>query len=402
MNDLRGHAAGDKLLVSIAQRLRPLLQDDRFVLSRFSGGTFALLAEYRAEDCPDCAWTCAERVRGAMREPFQSGLDAPVAITVSIGWTDLVPGHGSAESVLKEAELAMYGAKSAGRDQACHFEPAMQVELANHEALLQDLRRAIEDQTLELHLQAQADRRGEVVGAEALLRWTRPGGEQVPPDVFIPIAEENGMILPLGDWALRRACAHLVGWAARPCMRDLCLAVNVSARQFAQAGFVDSVREALSITGADAARLKLEITESAVLVDLNEAAAKLAQLRAMGVRVSLDDFGTGYSSLAYLTRLPLDQLKIDRSFVDRLPEDTNDAMVAQTIIGMGRGLGLEVIAEGVETDAQRNFLMAQGCDAFQGYLISKPLPHPAFEAMLAARAGWAAAENVEVRQYANA
>ncbi|HKZ12122.1 MAG TPA: EAL domain-containing protein [Rhodanobacteraceae bacterium] len=384
VNDLRGHAAGDALLALIAQRLRHL-QDDRFMLSRFSGGTFALLADCGADQpsaTPKQAWVWAERLRQALREPFQLGGDTPVTISISIGWTELVPGHGTPESVLKEAELAMYRAKAAGRDQVCRFEPAMHAELVHHEELVQDLRRAIIDETFDLHLQAQVDRAGQVIGAEALLRWMRPSGERVPPDVFIPIAEDNGLIFPLGDWVLRRACAYLVAWSAQASLRDLSLAVNVSARQFAQAGFVDSVRGALSTTGAVASRLKLEITETAVLEDFHETAAKLAELRAIGVKVSLDDFGTGYSSLAYLTRLPLDQLKIDRSFVDRLTEDRNDAMVAQTIIGMGRGLGLDVIAEGVETEAQRNFLMAQGCDAFQGYLIARPVPREAFEALL--------------------
>ncbi len=384
VNDLRGHAAGDALLGLIAQRLRHM-QDDRYVLSRFSGGTFALLAGCGGDQpgvAPKQAWASAERVRQALREPFQLGGDTPVTITISIGWTELVPGHGTPESVLKEAELAMYRAKAAGRDQVCRFQPAMHAELVHHEALVQDLRRAIGDETFDLHLQAQVDRGGEVIGAEALLRWTRPSGERVPPDVFIPIAEDNGLIFPLGDWVLRRACAWLVAWSSQPSLCDLSLAVNVSARQFAQAGFVDSVRGALSATGAVASRLKLEITETAVLEDFHETAAKLAELRALGVKVSLDDFGTGYSSLAYLTRLPLDQLKIDRSFVDRLPEDRNDAMVAQTIIGMGRGLGLDVIAEGVETEAQRKFLMAQGCDAFQGFLVARPMPREAFEAML--------------------
>ncbi|HEY9111798.1 MAG TPA: EAL domain-containing protein [Rhodanobacteraceae bacterium] len=388
VNDLRGHAAGDSLIALIAQRLRHL-QDERCVLSRFSGGTFALLAGCDARQSaarPGHAWACAERLRRALREPFQLGGDTPVTITVSTGWTELVPGHGTPESVLKEAELAMYGAKSAGRDRTCQFEPAMQVELARHEALVHDLRHAIAEKTLDLHLQAQVDRQGEVIGAEVLVRWTRPSGEPVPPDVFIPIAEDNGLIFPLGDWILRRTCGYLVAWSAQPALRDVALAVNVSARQFAQPDFVASVRGALAATGADPSKLKLEITETAMLADLHETAAKLAELRAVGVKVSLDDFGTGYSSLAYLTRLPLDQLKIDRSFVDRLPDDRNDALVAQTIIGMGRGLGLEVIAEGVETEAQRSLLMALGCDAFQGYLLARPMPRGAFEAMLGDRA----------------
>ena len=384
VNDLRGHAAGDRLLALMAQRLRKLLDED-CLLSRFSGGTFALLLPCRAAD-PHARSAqvrdCAEQVREALRVPFQLDDDVPVGMTVSIGWTELVPGSDSPESVLKQAELAMYGAKAGGRDQLRHYEPAMQDELVRREALVNDLRRAIADETLDLHLQAQVDRYGRVVGAEMLLRWTRPGGEQVSPEHFIPVAEENGLILPLGDWVLRQACAQLVAWSARPSSRMLVLAINVSARQFAQPDFVDDVCQSLAASGADPARLMLEITETAILGDLAEAAAKLARLRAQGIRISLDDFGTGYSSLAYLSRLPLDQLKIDHAFVARLPEDANDAMVAQTIIGMGRGLGLEVVAEGVETVAQRDFLMREGCDGFQGYLISRPMPPALFELML--------------------
>jgi EAL domain-containing protein (putative c-di-GMP-specific phosphodiesterase class I) len=203
--------------------------------------------------------------------------------------------------------------------------------------------------------------------------------------VFIRFAEENGLILPLGDWVLQRACQRLAHWAGQPLTRELALAINVSAKQFAQPGFVGDVRRALERSGADPARLKLEITETAILGDIEEITAKLHELRDLGIRISLDDFGTGYSSLSYLSRLPLDQLKIDRSFVSRLPEDGNDATVAQTIIGMGRGLNLEVIAEGVETEEQRAFLQQHGCDAFKGYLIARPLPLAEFEAMLRSR-----------------
>lgn len=388
VNDLRGHAIGDRLLMLVANRLRHLL-GEQHVLSRFNGGTFALLTGSRADNegtQSQQACACAERMRLALHEPFYLGDSSPLTITVSIGWTGLAPGQGSPESVLREAELAMYAAKSAGRDQIRRFQPIMQADLVQHETLVHDLRRAIADQALDLHLQAQVNRRGGIVGAEALLRWTRRNGESVPPDLFIRVAEENGLILPLGEWVLRRACTQLAAWSARAHTRELSLAVNVSARQFAQPEFVEGVREMLAATGAAPVRLKLEITETTILDDLADTAAKLAELRALGIRVSLDDFGTGYSSLAYLARLPLDQLKIDQSFVARLPEDVNDAMVAQSIVGMARGLGLEVIAEGVETDAQWNFLMDQGCDAFQGYLFARPMPCAAFEAMLEDRA----------------
>jgi diguanylate cyclase (GGDEF)-like protein/PAS domain S-box-containing protein len=383
VNDLHGHAVGDRVLVQVAQRLRQM-QESGWVPSRFSGDAFVLLLPIHGEDAaarPQRARDGAQQACALLREPFPLGDGPPVALTASVGWTELVPGEGSPEAVLKEAELAMYGAKAAGRDQVRWFEPAMQAALERHEALAQDLRRAIAEDALELHYQAQVDRRGRHVGAEALLRWTRADGEQVSPAEFIPIAEESGLILPLGDWVLRRACAQLTAWAGQGRLGGLSLAVNVSARQFAQPGFVDGVREALAATGATPERLKLEITESVVMGDLEEAAFKLSRLRELGIRISLDDFGTGYSSLSYLSCLPLDQLKIDQSFVRHLTEDATDAMVAQTVIAMGRGLGLEVIAEGVETAGQHAFLLAQGCDAFQGYLFARPLSLAAFEAL---------------------
>ena len=383
VNDLRGHATGDHLLTLVAQRWRRVT-DGSSVLARFGGGTFALVVPCGQDSRTERtvrARECAERMRQALHEPFRVAGDTPVTITASIGWTELVAGHDTPESVLREAELAMYGAKAAGRDQVHHFEPEMLAELAQREGLVQDLRDAIAENAMSLDLQAQTDRWGRVVGAEALLRWNRRG-TPVSPCVFIPIAEESGLILPLGEWVLQRACELLVAWSARPATQALSLAINVSARQFAQPRFVEGVRQVLAATGADPARLKFEITETTILDDLAEAAVKLTALRAQGIRISLDDFGTGYSSLTYLSRLPLDQLKIDQSFVACLPEDTNGAMVAQTIIGMGRGLGLEVIAEGVETMAQRQFLMTQGCDAFQGYLIGRPMPPAEFEAML--------------------
>ena len=386
VNDLRGHATGDRLLAFIAQRLRALLGEND-VLGRFSGGTFAVLLPCKAhqpEPCDTFAPRFAERVREALREPFWLGSTAPISITVSIGWTKLHPHQGTADAAFKEVELAMYAAKTAGRDKVQRFDPSMLTSLEHQEALASELLSAVAGDIggLDLHMQLQIDRAGHAVGAEALLRFTRPDGSRVPPDVFIPMAEQSGLILPLGDWVLQRACERLVQWSGNVLTRELSLAVNVSARQFAQPGFVDDVQHALAHSGANPARLKLEITETAIIGDLDEIAAKLRQLREMGIRISLDDFGTGYSSLAYLSRLPLDQLKIDRSFISRLPEEGNDATVSQTIIGMGRGLGLEVIAEGVETEAQRDFLAMHGCDAFQGYLFARPLPLAEFETLL--------------------
>lgn len=387
INDLRGHAAGDRLLVLVTQRLRGVV-DERCFLSRFGGGTFALLATCGAGDRPvwmEQAQRIAEHLCEVLREPFDLGGEIPAAITASIGWTALIPGQSPPESVLKEAELAMYAAKADGRDRVRRFELGMQAELVRHEELIHELRGAIDGEALDLHLQAQVDREGTVVGAEALVRWTRRCGESVSPALFIPLAENNGLIVQLGDWVLRRACRELVAWATRPRARGLSLAVNVSARQFALPDYVDRVRAILAETGANPAQLKLEITESAVLNDLADAAVKLRELRTLGIRASLDDFGIGYSSLTYLARLPLDQLKIDQSFVARLPDDSSDAIVAHSIVRLGRGLGLEVIAEGVETGAQWQFLMEQGCDAFQGYLFGRPMPCAEFNAKLEER-----------------
>lgn len=391
VNDLRGHAAGDRLLGMIAQRLRPLL-DEPAVLCRFRGGTFALLVPCDPLDpAAPCVHASAHagRIRHALREPFplEAVEGSSVKITVSVGWTDLNRGRQSAESALEEAELAMYSAKASGRDQVRRFEPEMRTALQRREALAHDLARAIAGEAgcLDLHLQLQADRHGRAIGAEALLRWTRPDGERVSPGLFVSIAEERGLIVALGNWVLHSACTRLADWSTRPLTRGLSLSVNVSARQFAQHDFVERLRGTLDETGADPGRLKLEITETVILGDLDEIADALKRLRTLGIRISLDDFGIGYSSLSYLARLPLDQLKIDRSFISRLHEDTNNATIAQTIIGMGRELGLEVIAEGVETAAQHQLLMAYGCDAFQGYLLSRPLPPAAFEEMLAER-----------------
>lgn len=387
VNDLRGHATGDLLLTFIAQRLRTLL-GDKDVLGRFSGGTFAVLLPCTTESPEPCDTYVphfAERVRQTLREPFWLNNPVPISITVSIGWTELRPRQGNADAALKEVELAMYAAKAAGRDQIRRFDPGMLSTLERQEALANDLLNAVAGDgggTLDLHMQLQVDHVGNAIGAEALLRFTQADGNKIPPDVFIPLAEENGLILPLGDWVLQRACERLAAWSKQAHTRELALAINVSARQFAQPGFVDDVRRALERSHANPALLKLEITETTILGDLGEIASKLARLRELGIRISLDDFGTGYSSLTYLSRLPIDQLKIDRSFVSRLPEEGNDATVAQTIIGMGRGLGLEVIAEGVETTDQRDFLSAHGCDAFQGYLFARPLPLVEFEALL--------------------
>lgn len=384
VNDMRDHAAGDRLIAEVARRLRAALDED-CLLCRLGGGTFAVMLASeadRGEWLAVAVLAAVERIRQAMHKPFLVGDAVPVSATVSVGWTELAAGREAPEVVLKEAELAMYNAKAGGAGRVCRFESTMQQALQEREHLLQELGTAIAADGLELHVQGQFDTEGRLLGAEMLVRWQRPGVGMVSPGLFIPLAEANGLILPLGDWVLRRACMQLKAWETHARLREVVLAVNVSPKQLAQPDFVQSVRTALASSGANPAYLKLEITESAIVDDIEGAAVKLAQLRELGISISLDDFGTGYSSLSYLARLPLDQVKIDQSFVRQLGQGGNHALVVRTIIAMGDGLGLDVIAEGVETADQMAFLVAHGCSRFQGYLFARPMAVLAFETAL--------------------
>ena len=284
--------------------------------------------------------------------------------------------------MLKYADMAMYMAKGAGRNTLQFFDPGMQVALDERSALESDLRLAVSRGELRLHYQAQFDSAHRVIGAEALLRWAHPDRGLVAPADFIPLAEETGLILPIGHWVLQTACTQIKAWSTNAAERHLRMSVNVSARQFRQQNFVTQVKNILAETGADPTCLKIELTETLVIEDVADTIARMQALKAVGVGFSMDDFGTGFSSLSYLKRLPLDQLKIDQSFVRDLASDANDAAIVQTIITMGKTLGLDVIAEGVETGAQRDCLHAFGCMAYQGFLFSRPLPLPAFEAFL--------------------
>jgi EAL domain-containing protein (putative c-di-GMP-specific phosphodiesterase class I) len=286
-----------------------------------------------------------------------------------------------AEEALKQADLAMYQAKSAGRNTLRFFDPQMQA-VVNARAILETgLREAIVQQQFCVHYQPQVNDANAIAGVESLVRWNDPRSGMVSPAEFIPIAEESGLILTLGQWVLNTACNQLAKWAGQASMRHLTVAVNVSARQFHQADFVDQVLETLERTGANPHLLKLELTESMLISDIEGVIAKMSALKRRGVGFSLDDFGTGYSSLAYLKRLPLDQLKIDLSFVRDILVDPNDAAIAKMVIVLAQSMGLAVIAEGVETRAQRDFLAGLGCTDYQGYLFSKPLPLEDFEAL---------------------
>jgi EAL domain-containing protein (putative c-di-GMP-specific phosphodiesterase class I) len=286
---------------------------------------------------------------------------------------------------MKQADLAMYQAKAAGRNGLRFFDPDMQATVTSHAQLEHDLRNGLRERQFVVHFQPQVDAGDRVTGAEALVRWQHPQRGLIFPDEFIGLAEKNGLILPLGQLVLETACAQLAAWAGRPDTADLTLAVNVSGQQLHQPDFVDQVLQVLARSGADPHRLKLELTESHLLTEIDQTIVKMTALRAKGISFALDDFGTGYSSLAYLKRLPLEKLKIDRTFVMDVLTDTNDAAIARTIVALAHSLGLAVLAEGVETDAQRQFLADVGCHWYQGYLFSRPLPLAAFEEYLRRR-----------------
>ena len=381
INDTTGHHTGDELLVRAAQRMKRAVRDGDTV-ARFGGDEFIVVLEELGADATGAAMRAAqvaEKLRIGMAEPYEIDGQS-FYCTASLGATLFIGGEDTADAVLMHADLAMYRAKQDGRNALRFFEPGMQDELARRTALESELRQAIEREQFELYYQPQVDRAGAVVAVEALLRWHHPVRGLLAPGEFIAVAEETGLIVGLGQWVLDAACAQIAAWRAQPsaCMRVV--AVNVSARQFAQSDFVDGVLCALRTTGAEASRLKLELTESIVLDDVDDALHKMQALKAAGISFALDDFGTGSSSLSYLTRLPIDQLKIDKSFVDGLPDGRQDALVAQTIITMAKALGLAVVAEGVETDAQWRFLMRYGCDLFQGFHFAAPMPRERLEA----------------------
>jgi EAL domain-containing protein (putative c-di-GMP-specific phosphodiesterase class I) len=292
--------------------------------------------------------------------------------------------HVDIEDLMRRGDLAMYEAKKAGRNTVRPFQPEMIARVTYRTALEAELRHGLRQSEFVLYYQGQVDNGGHVTGAEALVRWRHPQRGLMSPGVFIPIAEASGLILPLGHWVLQAACVQLARWAVAPATAQLKLAVNISVRQFLQPDFVAETLAVLAATGADPQLLKLELTESLLIENVEETIAKMCQLKAHGVGFSLDDFGTGYSSLSYLKRLPLDQLKIDRSFVHDVLVNPNDASIARSVVALAQALGLATVAEGVETEAQRAFLAAIGCDTYQGFLFGRPLEANQLEGMMAA------------------
>lgn len=380
LNDTLGHDMGDLLLKKVAQRLNACVRAGDTV-ARLGGDEFMVMLAGLSRSEKEAATqveTVGNKILAELNQTYQLN-SVTYRSTPSIGAT-LFRGHFTAiEDLLKHADLAMYKSKAAGRNALHFFDPTMEAAMTERAALESDLRDAVQGKKLFLHYQAQVVGDGRVTGAEVLLRWQHPQRGMVPPVEFIPLAEETGLILPLGQWVLETACSQLAVWATRPEMAHLTIAVNVSAHQFSQADFVEQVQAVLDSTGADPKGLKLELTESLLVSNVEEVIEKMFALKANGVGFSLDDFGTGYSSLAYLKRLPLDQLKIDQSFVRDVLVDPNDAAIAKTIVALAQSLGLDVIAEGVETALQRDFLASSGCHCYQGYFFSRPLPLKDFE-----------------------
>jgi len=387
LNDTRGHDVGDRLLKAVALRLGTSVREGDTV-ARLGGDEFVVMLEDLGQDentAANQAETVAEKIRSLINEAYHLEENLPSYHgSASIG-VCLFRGHeNSVDTLLKQSDVALYQAKGAGRNEIRFYNGTMQANLDVRAKVETGLRKALTDDELVLFYQPQIDAAKGLVGAEALLRWQPKDQDMVPPDRFIPVAEDTGLILPIGQWVLEQACRQLTRWQAQADTAHLQLAVNVSARQFRQPGFVPLVAKTLRDCGTRPTGLKLELTESLVLDNVEDAIGKMRALKELGVTFSLDDFGTGYSSLAYLRRLPLDQLKIDKSFVhDITDEDGEDnTAIVKAIISMSQSLHLQVIAEGVETEIQRDFLARHGCNHYQGYFFGRPMPGEAFEALL--------------------
>jgi diguanylate cyclase (GGDEF)-like protein/PAS domain S-box-containing protein len=382
LNDAHGHQTGDLLLQEVALRLDSCVRDTDTV-ARCGGDEFAVMLENLsevAEDAAAQAQSIGEKILSISSQPYQLAgheCHCPSSIGITVFGEELE----SANDALQRAEIAMFQAKEAGRNTIRFFAPALQAAVNARAAMEADLRQAIKANQFVLYYQPQVER-GRLIGAEALIRWQHPRHGLLTPGEFIPLAEETGLILTLGDWVLEAACEQVAAWGDRKETAAITLAVNISARQFRQADFVERVLAALKRTGANPQSLKLELTESMLLDNVDDVIAKMTALKSHGLRFSLDDFGTGYSSLAYLRRLPLDELKIDLIFVRDLLEDAASGAIAQAILSLGKAMGLRVIAEGVESEEQQEFLIRMGCHSFQGFLFSRPLPLEEFQLWL--------------------
>jgi diguanylate cyclase (GGDEF)-like protein/PAS domain S-box-containing protein len=384
LNDTLGHDMGDLLLQKVADRLSSCVRESDTV-ARLGGDEFVVLLKdlsMKNLEAVAQARDIAEKILFTFNKAFLLGTDTHQS-TSSIG-ISLCGGDGekSAAKLLKEADIAMYHAKAEGRNTLRFFDPKMQEAITIRASMEQDLRKAIEQNQFQLHYQIQVDSNGQALGAEALIRWFHPARGMISPFDFIPIAEATGLILPIGQWVLDTACAQLKKWQQNPLTQNLIIAVNVSAKQFHHDDFVEQVLATIARHDINATRLKLELTESMLVANISDIIIKMDALSKTGIQFSLDDFGTGYSSLQYLKKLPLNQLKIDQSFVRDIVTDASDRSIVRTIITMAHSLDINVIAEGVETAEQRQFLLDSGCTSYQGYLFSKPVSIDEFEVLL--------------------
>lgn len=380
LNDTSGHDKGDIFLKEAALRIKSCLANVDS-LGRLGGDEFLVILNepcYSKEEAQNKANEVAQRILKSFSQPFKLGTYTYHS-SVSIGITTFNDDKISVEQLLKQADLAMSKSKKSGKNTCTVFKEEMQKAINERAEMEYDMRKALMNNEFVLFYQPQVDINRKVIGAEVLLRWIHPEKGLIPPLRFIPLAEENGLILPISVWVLEESCRQLAKWAKNPDTADLTLAVNISIRKFQEPDFVASVLKALQETGANPHKLKLELTESLLINDMEDTIAKMTALKSYGVCFSLDDFGTGYSSLAYLKRMPLEQLKIDQSFVRDMLKSNNDAVISKTIINLAKSLDLQVIAEGVETQEQKHFLFENGCSFYQGYYFSKPVPIKEFQ-----------------------
>ncbi len=383
INDSVGHLSGDLILKQIADRLSSLVRKSDTV-ARLGGDEFVVLLSEISENSKNAAIkarTVGEKILHVLSMHYQLD-NREYHSTASIGITMYQGNQLTTEELIKQADIAMYQAKNRGRNNLSFFNQMMQAEISARASLENDLRKALGGQQFALNYQLQVDNAHRPVGVEALIRWMHPKRGLVSPAEFIPLAEETGLIIPIGQWVLETACAQIRQWDQDPLTRDLILAINVSSKQFRMAGFVEQIKTAITRHDINPKLLKLELTESMLLEDIEDTIVIMKTLKEIGVNFSLDDFGTGYSSLQYLKRLPLDQLKIDQSFVRDIAVNSSDNVIVRTIVVMAKSLNLSVIAEGVETEIQRNLLLESGCTHFQGYFFAKPTTANDLESLL--------------------
>jgi diguanylate cyclase (GGDEF)-like protein len=394
INDVHGHGTGDAVLRAMAERLRAALREQD-TAARLGSDEFLVLlpaTHPSRATAASAARTVADKLVAEISAPLElPGQDHPMRLTCSIGialFGDDDAQALDAATLLRAADLAMVSVKQGGRNGVAFFDPEMEAAMRERQQRLDALRDAIDAGRLCLYLQPQVDAKGRIVGAEALVRWPQADGSFIPPSEFIPLAEESGLIVPLGQRVLAQALALLARWRDDPALSRLRLAINISARQFAQPDFANGLLHALRQAGVSPQRLEVEITESVLLGDIEQARRVLQTLDRHGLSLAIDDFGTGYSSLAYLAELPFDVIKIDQRFVARLQQhDRRDEAIVTSVIVLGRRLGMTVLAEGVETPAQAQYLLEHGCHQLQGYLYGRPMPVEAFEALVRERPG---------------